>query len=388
MINGVWLIPAVGHRGDDVSSTIVKQLPLFADTGLFAFILDYVGLHGYWSFRPSFFEKGFRLTLLVLGVMGLRKLLWDEKRDLGIMLAGAAIVLFIVTYFGALVPAIKPWQPLRFKVPLDLFLVIGAAYSVEQWLTSRVSSSPFTPIVVICGLITFLINLAQTESTGRLQLRSRFLPELSAIIDWVKRDTPTTGRVLFEESGDESGFVYDRTYLSSFLPGLTGQQLIGGPINLYNDRHHFAEFHSGQLFKRDVRSISDQELRDYLSRYNIGAIVCFDPTLIQRLRSIPGLVNIEENVGPIHLMQVNQPLTWFLSGDGEVTASYNRLELSALKGNEVILKYHWVEGLTAQPQAKIEAIKIADDPIPFIKLVNPPPALTLRVASSTFDRSR
>jgi hypothetical protein len=64
------------------------------------------------------------------------------------------------------------------------------------------------------------------------------------------------------------------------------------------------------------------------------------------------------------------------------------LELSALKGNEVILKYHWVEGLTAQPQAKIEAIKIADDPIPFIKLVNPPPALTLRVASSTFDRSR
>jgi hypothetical protein len=57
------------------------------------------------------------------------------------------------------------------------------------------------------------------------------------------------------------------------------------------------------------------------------------------------------------------------------------LELSNLQGGELILKYHWVEGLVAQPATRIEPIKIADDPIPFIKLINPPSALVLRIAS-------
>jgi len=232
--------------------------------------------------------------------------------------------------------------------------------------------------------VTFLFNLVQTESTGRLQLRSRLIPELSAIVDWIKRETPADARVLFEESGDESGFVYDRTYLSSFLPHLTGRQLIGGPINLYNDRHHFAEFHSGKMFKKDPQSLSDQEIRNYLRLYNIGAVVAFDPASLQRLQSIPGLVTIDQRIGPVHLMKVNQPLTWFIEGEGKVKVGFNRLELSNLKGNEIILKYHWIEGLAAIPPTKIEPVKMADDPIPFIKLINPSPAVSLRVAASPF----
>ena len=94
-----WLIPAVAHRGDDVSAEIVKQLPLFANTDLFTFILDYIGPQGYWSFRPSFLEKGFRLALLVLGGFGTWKLIRSDKRELGIMLAGALITLFLVSLF-------------------------------------------------------------------------------------------------------------------------------------------------------------------------------------------------------------------------------------------------------------------------------------------------
>jgi hypothetical protein len=188
--------------------------------------------------------------------------------------------------------------------------------------------------------------------------------------------------VLFEESGDETGFVYEGVYLSSLLPRLTGRQLIGGPINLYNDRHHFAEFHSGKIFKQDVRTLSDEELRKYLRLYNIGAIVAFHPASIQRLESIAGLATVEQRIGPVRLMKVHQPLSWFIQGEGSVRAGFNRLELSDLKGNEIVLKYHWVEGLTAAPVTRIEPIKMADDPIPFIKLVHPPARVTLRVGSS------
>ena len=90
-------------------------------------------------------------------------------------------------------------------------------------------------------------------------------------------------------------------------------------------------------------------------------------------------MTVAERIGPLHLMRVNQPLSWFLAGQGEIKAGFNRLELANLEGSEVILKYHWVRGLSAVPAVRIEPVKIADDPIPFIKLIAPPPNLILRV---------
>ena len=328
VINLVWLIPAIAHRSDDASAAIVTQLPLFADTDFFTFILDYVGPRGYWTFRPSFIEKGFRLALLILGVFGTWKLIQSEKRALGLMLAVALITLFLISYFGALIPFVKPWQPLRFKVPFDLFLAVGAAYAVNRWLMHRAAAAPLVPIVLICGSLAFLINLVQTESTGRLKIRSRLIPKLQEIVDWIGKETPADARVLFEESGDETGFVYDRVYLSSLVPYLTGRQLIGGPINLYNDRHHFAEFHSGKIFKKEIQTLTDKELGNYLQLYNIGAVVAFHPASIQRLQAIPGLVTLEQRIGPVHLMRVHQPLTWFVQGEGKLKAELNRLEIT------------------------------------------------------------
>jgi hypothetical protein len=380
VINLPWLAPAFAHRGDDASRAITEQLPLFVSADPLIFVKDYLSTASYWSFRQGAWEKGFRLAVLLCGVWGIRTLLRGEKRDLGIMLAVGVATLFAISYFGSFVPFIKPWQPLRFKVPLDLLLVVGATHALTEWLrTPKNSHTPMIPLVVGMGLATFLINVAQTEAAARLQLRSRFIPELDAIVEWIKNTTLAEARVLFEESGDESGFVYDRSYLSSFLPALTGRQMIGGPINLYNDRHHFAEFHSGRMFKKTAPMLSDEQLKNYLNLYNVGAIVAFDPPTIERLRSLPGLVSIEQRIGPIYLMRVHQPLSWFVEGDGKVKAGFNRLELSDLKGKEIILKYHWIDALSATPAVKIAAVRLGDDPIPFIKLIDPPTAVTLRV---------
>ncbi|MGZ8494599.1 MAG: hypothetical protein ACXWWP_01745, partial [Candidatus Binatia bacterium] len=380
LVNFTWLITALNHRQDDVSSAIVAQLPLFASSDPLTFLIDYFGAKGYWTFRPSFVEKGFRLMLLILGVLGTIDLIKKGNRPVGIALTGGLSVLFLLTYFGAFIPGLAAWQPLRFKVPFDLFLVIGSAYCFNQWLFGHKTwRFHLVPAMIALGGSAFAINLVQTESLGKLQLRTRMLPEITAIVDWVGRETPPEARVLFEESGDETGFVYDGIYLSSFLPHLTGRQLIGGPINLYNDRHHFAEFHSGKLFKRAIGAIADGELRNYLRLYNIGAVVAFHPASVEKLLSIPGLVTVDRRIGPIHLMKVNQPLSWFVEGDGKVQAGANRLELRDLKGGEIVLKYHWVAGLNSEPAANIEAVKLADDPIPFIKLIDPPSSLVLRV---------
>jgi hypothetical protein len=378
--NLFWLAPAINHRGDDVSGAIVEQLSLFVSSDPFTFLKDYLAPTGYWTFRPSFWEKGYRLMLLIIGVMGTVLLLRGRRKDLGFVFAAALATLFLISYFGSLSALVKPWQPMRFKVSFDLFLVLTSSYFLAQWLTGTAKSSPYTvPSLLICGALAFLINVVQTESLAKMKLRTSVRPEISVIVEWIKHETPPDGRVLFEESGDETGFVYDGMYLSSFIPHWTGRQLIGGPINLYNDRHHFAEFHSGKLFKQDVQTLTDEEIKSYFRLYNIGAVVAFHPASLQRLRSVPGLVVLDQRIGPIHLMKVNQTLSWFLVGDGKIKIALNRLEASEVKGAEATLKFHWTEGLAADPALQMIPVKIADDPIPFIKVIDPPTHFALRL---------
>jgi hypothetical protein len=382
-LNLVWIMPGLSHRSDDVSKAIVEQLPLFVSTDPLTLVKDYLAPKNFWSFRISFWEKGVRLMLLILGAVGTIKLLRQDDKSLGILFVAGMISLFLLTYFSFIIPALQAWQPLRFKVPFDLFLAIAAAYAVGDWLMADSATSRLYAYTVPCLLfaasVTFLINLVGTESQGKLTLRTFIRPEIAEIARWVQQNTPDEARVLFEESGDETGFVYDGIYLSSFIPHWSGRELIGGPINLYNDRHHFAEFHSGRLFGRDIQAFTDDEIKRYFWLYNIGAVVAFHPVSLKRLRSIPGLITLDRRIGPVHLMRVNQPADWFIQGSGQVMAKLNRLEVATGGATEVVLKYHWLHGLFSNPAATIVPVKIYDDPIPFIKVVDPPRSFTLSV---------
>ena len=379
-VNLFWLVPAFAHLQDDISVSIVEQLSLFVSADPLTFFKDYIGSENFWSFRSTWAEKGLRLAFLALGVVGVIRLLRSEQKSLGVMLAAGLATLFCVSYFGSLLPMTKAWQPLRFKIAYDLFLALGAAYAVASWARNRIpKETPIMASALIFGGAAFLFNLAATESQGKMQLRTLVRAEINSIVDWIRTATPARGRVLFEESGDETGFIYDGMYLSSFAAHWAGRELIGGPINLYNDRHHFAEFHSGELFKREIHRLGDEEIRNYFRLYNIGAVVAFHPASVQRLQSVPGLVSLDRRIGPVHLMKVNQPLSWFLQGDGKVGAALGRLQVSDVKGAEIILKYHWVEGLRGEPAVKMTPVKMHDDPIPFIKIVDPPDTFTLQI---------
>jgi hypothetical protein len=382
-LNLVWIMPAFTHRIDDVSQTIVEQLALFVSADPLTFVKDYLAPKNYWSFRQSFWEKGVRLMLLILGTTGTVKLLRRGDKNLGILLLTGLIGLFMITYFSFLIPALQAWQPMRFKVPFDLFLAIATAYALADWLMANSAASRFysyiVPSLLLAASVTFLINLVHTESQGKLRLRTLIRPEIAEIARWVQQNTPDEARVLFEESGDETGFVYDGMYLSSFIPHWSGRALIGGPINLYNDRHHFAEFHSGRLLGRDIQGFTDDEIKRYFWLYNIGAVVAFHPASIKRLRSIPGLITLDRRLGPVYLMRVNQPLDWFVQGQGQIIAKINRLEVSSSGAKELILKYHWLDGLVSNPPATIIPVTIYDDPIPFIKVIDPPGSFTLKI---------
>ena len=106
--------------------------------------------------------------LLILGVLGTIELIKKGNRPVGIALTAGLLSLFVLTYFGAFIPGLAAWQPLRFKVPFDLFLVIGAAYCLNQWLTGQKAwRFHLVPATIALGGLAFAINLVQTESHGQ-----------------------------------------------------------------------------------------------------------------------------------------------------------------------------------------------------------------------------
>jgi hypothetical protein len=386
LANSFWLLPAIAHVGDDVSREIIAHLPIYNSHDPWTFVKDYLTAEIFWTNRTTMaLERPLRVAIAVLGVAGLVEMARRGRRILAAALGTTAVVLFLVAYFGSFVGWLAPWQPLRFKIPLDAALLLAAAYALAPGGSATAPAPAPRPrwktAMLLAGLAGCALNVAITERSGAMRLVTELNSPATEVVRWLDAIVPRTGRVLFEESGDESDFVYGETYLGAFLPHITGHQLIGGPINLYNDRHHFAEFHSGMLFKRGIWRFSDEDLRSAFETYNVVAVVAFHPFSIRRLAALGDLVTPLERSGPVVLYRVNRAASWFLSGSGRVEAGLNELRCSEVEGSEVVLAYHWVVGLRSRPDARIEPVRLLDDPIPFIRIVDPPPEFTLLVGN-------
>jgi hypothetical protein len=79
------------------------------------------------------------------------------------------------------------------------------------------------------------------------------------------------------------------------------------------------------------------------------------------------------------IYEVSREPSFFLKGKGIVKSDYNRLELSHLvaKDGEVILNYHWMKQLKTKPENKLERVFIGNDPIGFIRIVDPSRSLVV-----------
>lgn len=377
-----WVIPFLTHYQDQVLAKATEALPLFLSGDPWTFLRDYAGSNLYFTFRTSLFEKGLRLALLLAGAAGLAGLARGSRKLVAAVLAAGAVSMFALTYFGSFFATSSGWQPLRFKVPLDLYLAVGAAAAVGLPRAGRGPRLAARAVLglLAAGLVAAAVTIVQTESAGTLRLRTLPPPYAAAVTQWVARDAPSAGRVLFEESGDETGFRHQGIYLSSFVAHLADRQLIGGPNNFSWDRYNAVHFYSGRLNGRDIGSYSDPQLRQLLAVYNVGAAVVFSPQSVRRLLAVPGLATVAGRVDQTWLLIVNQPLSWLALGTADVSVGPNLIRCSNVQGPSIVLKYHWVEGLQATPATRIRPVRLLDeDPIPFIQVDAPPPSFSLSI---------
>jgi hypothetical protein len=182
------------------------------------------------------------------------------------------------------------------------------------------------------------------------------LPEYEAVRGWLEQNHAGRGRVLISE-----------WVLAEYLATATPIPVLGGLVER-NVPHVDAH-----LFRMAPdKYLQGPGLRSYLERYAVGLVI------------------IEGDIGPLDFRRdVLEPLqivddyriyrtridpSYFLRGTGVISAqSLNSIVVDRAAGEDVVLRFHWMEILRCRPDCKVEREPVAGDRVGFIRIARPPP---------------
>jgi hypothetical protein len=312
----------------------------------------------------------------------------SDRNSRGISLAflAAAVALELFAYLGAISTVVgKMMQPNRFAPVGYLFLCIPAAQGLRLMFDafSRSSSmwqrafagANIAAAALACSVLTYeLVREVTPGPHGRYGAPPPQVKPLGNdsawVIDWLQRRTTANARVLFETS---LGRVHDEAHMAGYYAYAAQREFIGGPYPFM----HFAGFWDGWLFGKRISDIPGKRMAEYLSLYNIGWILVHSDAAKQYFGTLPG-VRLDGEYGKLRAYVVEAGQSYFLQGSGQVQArGHNNLLLGDITGDQVVLKYHYVPGMTTEPPVQIEGMQILDDPKPFVRIANPPARLRL-----------
>ncbi len=206
------------------------------------------------------------------------------------------------------------------------------------------------------------------------RISSSISPDYKKLILWIKQNTTSESRILFENSGRVTYHKHNGGHLPGLLSFYTNREFIGGP---YPYGRGFTNFYEGRLFARPIEQFSFHQLKEYMELYNIKWIISFYPSAVECFNSYPEYFIFKEKIGDFSIYVVNREPNYFIKGEGSIKADFNNIELSEIKGEEIIIKYHWISTLKTKPERSIGAVKMLEDPSGFIKIINPPATLLI-----------
>lgn len=310
-----------------------------------------------------------------LGVWGLVRLARGGAGRVAAALGTGAAVFLLMAYGGTWSDALASLQPYRFVIPLTFLLVVPAGCALTGLIRDAAAApAPLRPVLALAPLLLVptlwtdfgVFHRNVSETTGPLQA-SMVEGEL-AFVDFLKERTDGSGRILFENH-----FYFK---FPCHLPLFVRRQLIGGPYPHSFVLHNHANFNSQRktLFGRKYAEWDEPGLRRMLDLYNVRWLVtlappCPEPAL-DWARARPGLFREVRSFGEVVFFDVLRAGDWFLEGGGSVEAEPGRIRLRGLTAPVTAIKYHWFDGLRAEPEAPLERVAHPDDPVGFLRVRN------------------
>lgn len=345
--------------------------------------LAYLGksLIGQWEGAMGSLINPLSVTALALGLCLRPKL--NGRLVAALALAGLSFA--ALAGFGAMSSAIGMLQPNRF-LPLSFMLLGVAAALVWSELAARTVVSHHRSLQLV-GSISLLAGLAVL---GREVLREAqpgphghygASPELTTppedmqwLVDTLTAKSTSSARIIFENS---LGRAYGGGHVAGYLALKTGREFVGGA---YPFQMPPKSFWDGRALGSAIETVSDEKLSEAIELFNVGWIITHTSALADRVQNLPGVTQIDQRKG-VRVFAMARPYSYFAAGEGVVVArSADKVSVSSRSATSIVLRYQWIEGLTAGPGRTIEPHSLSPNYPPFIRISGPAGEFDLRMA--------
>jgi hypothetical protein len=336
--------------------------------------------------------KALALMPPVLGLVGLA--LWARERCTGLLLlvVPQVLFLFVVSFYGRYLE-LAALAPGRITLPLGLWLLLPAGHAAVAAVAAvarggavvarRPVGGPLA--VALTGMV--LVAAAHQAGLEKRVWRSYTFPAIEAwqgftrhgmaLVHWLGEHTDRRGRLLHEET-DRGSHQYYGSHMPALIPLHTGLELAGGPAPHALLTHNVLRFEAGTLLGQPLERLAPEDVLRRFRLYNVRWVLCWTTGAKRWFDAFPGA----QRVGAYDkfvLYRTSLEPSFFFEGSGTVEAVANRLALRDIvpRDGRIVLKYHWLETLRADPPREVVPLMLADDPVPFIMVPDPPRQLVI-----------
>ena len=113
------------------------------------------------------------------------------------------------------------------------------------------------------------------------------------------------------------------------------------------------------------------QLAEYVKRYAVGWFVLYGHG--QPLHRRNDLLEYAYHADNIMIYRIRHEPSYFLRGDGDIeSVGVNSIKVSNATGEDVVLRFHWMESLRCRPDCEVEVEKVARDRVGFVRVKSPP----------------
>ncbi|MBK7977708.1 MAG: hypothetical protein IPK07_32130 [Deltaproteobacteria bacterium] len=298
-----------------------------------------------------------RNVVLGFGLIGLARL---GDRRLAMALAAALAWLAAIAFFGSWLAPIAAFEPFRYVIAYRLLWVVPAAVGLietrDAWFARGARPRWLPPVAAAVTAFACLLLPTYAAFVARQPMSASPPPSFGALVDFARDPVSGEGRLMVEDAflGAEDPGPYGGAYVLGQLALATGRELIGGRSPWIRMLHRFASFTDGEAFGTRLAELTRGELLGYLERYDVTAVAAWSAESKRVFDALaPEVTRVGER-GPLSLYRVARVASRFERGRGHVASTWGELALSDVEadGGEVVLRYHWAEGLTATPAAR------------------------------------
>ncbi len=373
VVNSIWILPLIEFAQAKTETNAFFQ---FSGVRDLARVL----------LRPACLPA---VGVLALGLLGGVRMAKGARASTGLTISFAFVSLLFISAYGLFLPGVKQLEPGRFLLSATFFSAplagAGAALLLERWgrLSARLPRLRSLEILALLVLLVspIVLSYLSARSQYKRRLTTTLGSEAQALVDAVERFTDPSARLMIE---DGAAALYGDVHLPGMLPLYTGVEQIGGPYPYTFLRHHFATFEVDRTMGKPLAQLTAGEFRNYTGLYNIRWVATASRgarDFMERIAAEPVLAGAAADsaggrppeviwrAGRYELWRIDEPPSFSGGVPARVSASFNRIEVELDRSVESLtLGYHWIEGLTATPPARISPVKILDDPVPFIRV--------------------